>query len=206
VELYLGDGSLTSRANIIMKFDYETRCLEYHCGPSVISPQLQEEFQDSWIVGTLFGWFYEEFDGANIVDDWLYLVGILSGDPSNPEFEQILEDPDFDEEPTFLNSFPEEGTVYQFCYDQTTSVNETIAENMDKLTLYPNPATGIVQIKTGADSRIEQVLVYDQMGRVVSTHKGTHKVDVSHLPSGLYVIGVQYDGEGGFRYGKLVVE
>jgi len=206
VELYLGDGSLISRVNIIMEFDYESRCMEYHYGPSVISPQLQEQFQGFWIVGTIFGWFFEEFDGANIFDDWLHLVGILSGDPSKPEFEQFLDHPDFDGDLTFLNSFPEEGTVYQFCYDQTTSVDETIAENMDQLTLYPNPATDIVQIKTGTDSRIQQVLVYDQMGRVVSNTKGTHEIDVSLLSSGLYVIGVEYDGEGGFRYGKLVVE
>ncbi|TVR89986.1 MAG: T9SS C-terminal target domain-containing protein [Saprospirales bacterium] len=205
-ELNLGDGNLTSRANFLVEVDFETKCMEFHYGPANISSELENALEGAIPVYTSFEYVYEEYVDGQFQFNYGNLFAILGGDPTNPELQKLLSEGDFDEQPNPLNSLPKEGTVYQFCYDQTTSVDETILENPGKLNLYPNPATDIVQIKPRADSRIKQVLVYDQMGRVVSSTKGSREVDVSHLPSGLYVIGVDYDGVGDFQFGKLLVE
>ena len=204
-ELNLGGGNLVSRANLQIELDYENLCVEFHYGPSTISSDLEGYFENNVIIGSVFGWFYEEVIGAEWIEDWLYLVGLVSGDPSNPEFNLIYEDPDFDEELEYLNSYPEEGTVYRFCYMETTSVDELLSVE-HSLTFYPNPASDFIQIKNETEAEIRELIIFDQTGRVVMRTRDSGNIDVSSLPSGMYFVGARYAGAEHFQYGKLVKE
>ena len=52
--------------------------------------------------------------------------------------------------------------------------------------IYPNPASGVVQIK--AQSPIDKVEVLDFQGRLVGVYERPTSIDLSHQPSGLYFL------------------
>lgn len=56
----------------------------------------------------------------------------------------------------------------------------------DSFMVYPNPTTGIVNVKLMDSERIKAVQVFDQSGKIVSK-----KLDLSALPKGVYVLKVQ---------------
>ncbi len=70
----------------------------------------------------------------------------------------------------------------------------------NKLTLYPNPTTGILTIE-GAQGT---VTVYDIYGRLVLTTK-TNTLDISNTAMGIYFVRV-IDGQGNVYVGKIVKE
>ncbi|MBK6292382.1 MAG: T9SS type A sorting domain-containing protein [Ignavibacteria bacterium] len=55
-----------------------------------------------------------------------------------------------------------------------------------ELTLMPNPATTVVSI--GGDRPADRLIVVDLTGSVVSTSTDARTLDVSHLPTGTYVV------------------
>jgi hypothetical protein len=75
----------------------------------------------------------------------------------------------------------------------TTSVRED--QFVNKIRVFPNPATGIV--KVSADDSITEVSVYDFSGKKISGHKGFKKadnsieMDLSQEPAGNYYIEVK---------------
>lgn len=58
--------------------------------------------------------------------------------------------------------------------------------------IYPNPSNDILTIDLRADSRIEQIEIVDNAGKLVSlkqiNSETSHQLDVSGLPNGLYFI------------------
>jgi hypothetical protein len=74
------------------------------------------------------------------------------------------------------------------------------------LTIYPNPASGVVTIAAGAE--IAQVNIFDITGRKILEQKAEGRkqkeVDVSHLPQGIYLVQAILR-DGGQRTGKVVV-
>jgi len=66
---------------------------------------------------------------------------------------------------------------------------ETIA---DTISIYPNPAAGIVNISTS--KTVEYIKVYNTIGELVINQKGNIKtVDLSNLNRGLYIINIGLD-------------
>lgn len=59
----------------------------------------------------------------------------------------------------------------------------------DDLRLMPNPTTGMVEVE-GADGQVEEVKVMDTHGRQTALFSGTRHFDISHLPTGVYIVRV----------------
>lgn len=68
------------------------------------------------------------------------------------------------------------------------------ALELEELSIYPNPATGIVQFKTKKE--IECIDVIDYTGRTVKRNKLTKYIDVSLMEKGIYFLNIQFvDGQ-----------
>lgn len=81
-------------------------------------------------------------------------------------------------------------------FGNATSVND-LADN-NKLTVYPNPTSGILNIKLLEDYKINGVKLMDATGRLlrnefVNDNTQSHQMDVSNLPLGIYSLQVQSD-------------
>lgn len=77
--------------------------------------------------------------------------------------------------------------VIPFVIETTVAVNDVKEDN--NITLFPNPATSILNIdiaKTGFIA--ERITITNSAGKVMMSQQYETKVDVSALPSGLYVI------------------
>ncbi|TVQ45319.1 MAG: T9SS C-terminal target domain-containing protein [Saprospirales bacterium] len=188
-ELFLGDGRLRSRINFQMEFFYETLCVEIRYGFSEISETLMEFMTDSILVGNVFS-IEKELDTGFDEYEYFELYGLLSGDPNQPEFFLVTEDNymDFDGFPT-LRSIPDEGTVYRFCLDETTAVSTT--EQLESLSVYPNPASDKIFIKMDNEflqSGVLSVQIMNVSGQIIEEYSlaDSESINITHLPNGLY--------------------
>ncbi len=66
-----------------------------------------------------------------------------------------------------------------------THAGITDFDNLDGITLYPNPTLGKVII--GAD-KVDKVEVFDHGGRIAEMFLDTNEIDISHLPTGAYTL------------------
>jgi photosystem II stability/assembly factor-like uncharacterized protein len=85
-----------------------------------------------------------------------------------------------------------------------TSVDESPSQmiNNEKLTLYPNPSSGMLQINS--ETPILNWQLFDMSGRVLLTGKDS-TLNISHLTAGLYQIRVMYP-DGRISVMKLLKE
>ncbi len=208
-EMYLNDGNLVSRVNFQVEYHYNDRCVQFNYGHSDIGAEYQA-YIDSWgmLIGTGLGWISWEIIDGQI--DFSQLIGLVYGDPSDPSFETVLIDGESDEEgENPLLGIPPEGTIYRFCFDQTTSTEENVELSTD-LTLYPNPATDVVYFSLPEEdaSRMGDlnVQVIDLSGSVViesefgsDLHGG---FNIEMLPTGMYF--VRLTGENLSKTVKMV--
>jgi hypothetical protein len=97
--------------------------------------------------------------------------------------------------------------IYTFA---TVTANQTIAATFvqlnsatastdeQQISIYPNPTTGELKIDNG-ELRIENIFVFDMVGKKVMEHKGEnvtlHKIDLSTLPTGVYFVRIQTANE-----------
>jgi hypothetical protein len=73
------------------------------------------------------------------------------------------------------------------CYMFGTGMNETVLVN--RLTLFPNPASSFITINTKEGIPIEEAIIYNHLGlKVLTTKLVNNKVDVSGLNAGMYVM------------------
>jgi hypothetical protein len=82
-----------------------------------------------------------------------------------------------------------------------TSVEEIVQAEFDLI--YPNPSTGMVTIKNAEANSTLQIL--DLSGKEVfnqSLYSGTQKVNLSALPSGLYIFKL-LEHKGQIRTGRI---
>jgi subtilisin family serine protease len=70
-----------------------------------------------------------------------------------------------------------------------------IKEFNNNLKVYPNPASGEITV-TSDELQVTSIDIYDVYGKNVSSHHlilaSSHQINVSHLPSGNYVLSVSY--------------
>ena len=82
------------------------------------------------------------------------------------------------------------------CWDD---VEETAAE---QVSVYPNPAKENVFIKGIEPAEVQ---VYNALGQIVKTIKGTNEIPVTDLPQGVYLLRIT-DGEGKNRVARVMKE
>jgi len=84
---------------------------------------------------------------------------------------------------------------------------ETITNDELQITVYPNPTEGVLHVETQCIASLQNIEVFDVMGRMVYTVKtrllrqaqqplaslqdDTTTLDISHLPSGIYFVRIQ---------------
>jgi hypothetical protein len=96
---------------------------------------------------------------------------------------------------------------FYFAVNQFTKINE-ISSNLQNVSLYPNPAQSELNLDiTNFSSTQTTVTIYDLMGRAVMeqnvTPKQIHKLNISHLSSGIHFIVVSDNGHLFWR-GKFI--
>ena len=82
----------------------------------------------------------------------------------------------------------------------TWSISE-IVENKN-LILYPNPTSGKVTV-VGVEA--SEVMVYNALGQLVKTVRGTNEIDVADLMEGVYLVRIM-DAEGRNYTERVVVK
>ena len=89
---------------------------------------------------------------------------------------------------------------YNIVYCEQT---DGVDENGDGtgVTVFPNPANGIVRIEGVV---VDEVQVYNALGQVVKTVRGTNEVDVADLADGVYLVRIR-DKEGRIFLEKVMV-
>ena len=70
------------------------------------------------------------------------------------------------------------------------------------LILYPNPTTGKVTV-VGVEA--SEVMVYNALGQLVKTVRGTNEIDVADLVEGVYLVRIM-DAEGRNYTERVVVK
>jgi hypothetical protein len=92
-------------------------------------------------------------------------------------------------------SGPNEDQIYAKTLPVSEDILTTITENVDQnvFNIYPNPVKNSFQI--ASDKPVQSVRVYNLQGKQVSSlARGATKVNVEHLPAGVYFVNVETDG------------
>ncbi|MCS7085035.1 MAG: T9SS type A sorting domain-containing protein, partial [Bacteroidia bacterium] len=66
-----------------------------------------------------------------------------------------------------------------------------------RVRVYPNPFDDAIQIQSSRP--VEQLLVFDREGKIVFCGASSVRVDLSHLPSGVYLMEIRLVGGQSFR-------
>ena len=84
------------------------------------------------------------------------------------------------------------------CLEKNTT---GVEENRFEAVVYPNPASGVVRIEGVV---ADEVQVYNALGQVVKTVRGTNEIDLSGLAEGVYLVRIA-DIEGRIFMEKVMV-
>ena len=95
----------------------------------------------------------------------------------------------------------EEGDLYilDFHYSSTVGIAE---QNDNSLTLWPNPARDRVVVE-GIEAA--EVQVYNALGQMVKTVRGTNEIDLSGLVDGVYLLRIM-DADGENHVARVMVK
>jgi len=209
-EFGLEDGNLVSRANFQIEIDKVGLCFQFKYGPSTLSQGMQDFFSQGMLVGLGFGWFFEDYDGVILIEDYEDLFGLISGDPNEPDFNLVLQSMGnpFEGIIPILESYPEEGTVYQFCFDDLSST-EVFHKNKNSWQIYPNPVSDYLHVsfpesyESGGNNY--QIQLMDVYGKLVLEQSiaDNQNISVKTLPSGIYF--AQLKAQNSFEIQRIVI-
>ena len=103
-----------------------------------------------------------------------------------------------------ITVFGKTGTTFQngvqafsLIVNEVTDELNTNDVEYNNISIFPNPASDIINIKPGSAVQGAEgsVIMYDLQGRVVRQFNSlVDKVDVSSLTSGMYILNIEYDG------------
>ncbi|TVQ51111.1 MAG: T9SS C-terminal target domain-containing protein [Saprospirales bacterium] len=209
-EMELGDGNLFSRLNFQIEINKVELCVRFKYGPSNLSQGMQDFFFQGLFTGLLFGWFYEESVGGSWIEDYEHLYGLVSGFPNDPEIVTVLESRDnpFEGIIPIINFYPEEGTIYQFCFDEPSST-EAVHNNKNNWQIYPSPVSDYLHItfpeSFEAQGKNYQIQLMDVYGKLVLEQSiAEHQyISVQTLPSGIYF--AQLKAQNSFDIQRVVI-
>jgi hypothetical protein len=89
-----------------------------------------------------------------------------------------------------------------FVYKSAMIPVNGVEENALQINVYPNPAKDRVVIE-GIEAA--EVNVYNALGQVVKTVRGTNEIDLSGLVEGVYLVRIR-DGEGRSYVARVLVK
>jgi hypothetical protein len=115
---------------------------------------------------------------------------------------------------TYTDIDPVSGSNYyrirQVDIDGNESYSEikmiTVASKNSQLSIWPNPAKDMVNLKYDGNGSDARAVILDQMGRMITStvlHSGENSVNVSNLSTGSYILHVQ-SADGAVFNGKLI--
>ena len=80
----------------------------------------------------------------------------------------------------------EGGVLGGYCRGFTTEeYDASPSQELSGIQVYPNPATDLIHIQ---DVEAAEIQIFNALGQLVKTVKGTNEIDVSDLPSGTYLL------------------
>ena len=91
-----------------------------------------------------------------------------------------------------------ENPEYNTCYIDETSVQE---QGQQQITIYPNPVKETMLIE---GAKASEVQLYNALGQVVKTVRGTNEIPVADLPQGVYMLRIA-DAEGKVYTNKIMI-
>lgn len=62
------------------------------------------------------------------------------------------------------------------------------------ISVHPNPVADIIYIHSTPETSVETIKLFDIQGREIMEHSDTSSIDVSHLPSGVYILNIKANG------------
>jgi hypothetical protein len=97
----------------------------------------------------------------------------------------------------FITNTSVQGEGWALTYSITTDIEET---NMNSFSVFPNPATDIINIEFSGFEDGGSVSIFDMSGRkiihqILEAESKTHSINTTFLSSGLYIIELQGVGE-----------
>ncbi|MDQ0477001.1 T9SS type A sorting domain-containing protein [Chryseobacterium sp. MDT2-18] len=142
------------------------------------------EYQYSW---------FKNLDQKTPLNSEKYYIGNVA----NEDFA------DYTCEAYFFEVLPKELMEISFFREPITlAIELATAEVKTDLTVYPNPAKDLINIKT-SKSNIEKVFIFDLSGKLIMTEK-SKRIDISLLPSATYIISIKTsDGLKSFKFIKI---
>lgn len=161
--------------------DYRNDKIRYHFGETLLGPLAQAQMEDlSILSGCLMGY---ESSGGGASFPYIF----ASGEPEAPRF--IVGEGDFTEIPPYeINSFPEEGTVYEFKLHVITSTADPVSGK--EFTLFPNPGSDQLVIEyPGLEFDYE---IRNATGQLMDAGTGSRRTQVmaGDWPAGMYFVSV----------------
>ncbi len=64
---------------------------------------------------------------------------------------------------------------------------------LSQISIYPNPSAGIITINTPTGTEIESTTLYDLLGKVISNNSNNNQINLTNLPSGVYILNITTD-------------
>ncbi|RYJ42130.1 S8 family serine peptidase [Flavobacterium beibuense] len=136
-----------------------------------------------------------------VLGDFLAL-GAVKGDNDKDNVEDILISQNEITPGVYTITVTHKGTLAQaqrfsLVVNAVTDEFNVRDSKYNSVSVYPNPATDVVNIKLGSGVQGTEgsVVMYDLQGRIVRQFNSlVDKVDVSSLNSGMYILNIEYDG------------
>src|SRR5690606_11608600 len=107
----------------------------------------------------------------------------------------------------FINSYESyESTIYyEIERDTTNAINKIANAN---ITEFPNPSNTNINVSASENDIMEQISIYDAMGRLIKKHNKINQksrtINIATLPNGIYVLEVATNN--GIGYKKFIKE
>jgi len=126
-----------------------------------------------------------EIEGMALNDSEVYLIDHLEQTITNLRNETYLFNAD---KGTFNNRF-----TIQFNDREVLGVSNN---ELNRLVVYPNPASNVLNINASLNSELKEIAIYDLTGRLVETiqvknNTTNYTIDVSKLASSTYILSVK---------------
>ncbi len=151
--------------------------IEYRYGTSQINnPNESFEGETGPIIGLLTSYNLD----TDTLEDNAYFI---SGDPTNPTL-TVIEANQTNTIPAINGTIPS-GTVYRFIPETLTTTDF----KFPKTTIFPNPTSDLLTVTS--PSEIENITIYNTLGKIISKQKKAPQINVSSLNKGIYIIEIK---------------